>query len=89
MKFMATWKVPPSTQRAAAERFLTGGAPMPAFTDEITRAREKKRRVPSAIPIGTPTRSASTRAEPQTHSVRSVISATGPICASAPIGLVA
>jgi len=29
MKFMATWKIPPANQRAAAERFLTGGAPVP------------------------------------------------------------
>ena len=29
MKFMATWKIPTTTQRAAADRFLSGGAPMP------------------------------------------------------------
>ena len=29
MKFMVTWKIPPSAQRTAAERFLSSGAPMP------------------------------------------------------------
>ena len=37
MKFMVEWKIPPSSYKAAAERFLSTGAPTPSGLRTIGR----------------------------------------------------
>lgn len=37
MKFMVTWKIPPGCHKAAAERFLKSGAPLPGGLKSLGR----------------------------------------------------
>ncbi len=37
MKFMITWNLPPATYRAAVERFLSSGAPVPEGVKSLGR----------------------------------------------------
>jgi hypothetical protein len=37
MKFMLTWSIPPASYRAAVERFLSTGAPLPAGVKSLGR----------------------------------------------------